>query len=120
MFLRPQWLRAGWDRQRVLTEFLRRGVPGLSGSCSEIYREAAFFNAGLTPCRPLPVARELGETSIMFPVDPTITRKAMSEMGDIARQVLREATNPVPTIRPAWESPSPPVRPAPSEVPAIA
>ena len=49
------------------------GVPCYSGSCSEIYREKAFTERGLGPAERLPVARELGETSLMFLAHPTLS-----------------------------------------------
>jgi dTDP-4-amino-4,6-dideoxygalactose transaminase len=44
----------------------------VSGSCSEIYLEKAFDQEVNRPTQRLPVARELGETSLMFLVHPTI------------------------------------------------
>jgi len=55
--------------QAVLAE----RVPIYHGSCSEIYLEKAFDGTGLRPAQRLPVARELGETSLMFLVHPTLT-----------------------------------------------
>lgn len=56
-------------RDRIMNEIVGQGVPCFSGSCSEIYREKAF---GGQPGR-LPVAQELGDTSLMFLVHPTLT-----------------------------------------------
>jgi dTDP-4-amino-4,6-dideoxygalactose transaminase len=50
-----------------------RGVPCFSGSCPEVYLEKAFDGTGWRPQTRLPVARELGETSLMFLVHPTLT-----------------------------------------------
>ena len=52
--------------------------PALSGSCSEIDLETCFKDAGLAPAEPLPVARQLGDTSLMFLVHPTITPEQMA------------------------------------------
>ena len=46
----------------------------MQGSCSEIYRERAFDNSSVRPATPLPVARQLGETSLMFMVHPGVKR----------------------------------------------
>jgi len=46
-------------------------VPGYVGSAADIYREKAFQDTGLGPAEPLPVARELGDTSLCFPRHPT-------------------------------------------------
>ena len=70
VFVEPKELRSGWDRDRIMAEVVARGVPCYSGSCSEVYLEKAFDNTGWRPAERLPVARELGETSLMFLVHP--------------------------------------------------
>lgn len=57
-------------RDRIMADINAQGVPCFSGSCSEIYREKAF--SGLSDR--LPVAQELGETSLMFLVHPTLSQ----------------------------------------------
>jgi dTDP-4-amino-4,6-dideoxygalactose transaminase len=74
VFVRPEQLKTGWDRDRIMHEINQRGVPCFSGSCSEVYLEKAFENDKLRPESSLPVAAELGETSLMFLVHPTITQ----------------------------------------------
>lgn len=69
-FIRPDRLKSGWSRDRILTALSAEGIPGLSGSCPEIYREKAFEHYGYGE---LPVARQLGETSLMLLVHPTLT-----------------------------------------------
>ena len=64
-------------RDRVMAAVNAEGIPCYSGSCSEIYLEKAFVDAGLGPKERLPVARELGETSLMFLVHPTLTEEDM-------------------------------------------
>ena len=44
------------------------------GSCSEVYLEKALDGTGWRPAERLPIARELGETSILFLVHPTLTQ----------------------------------------------
>jgi dTDP-4-amino-4,6-dideoxygalactose transaminase len=87
-FLRPEALKPDWDRERILACLWRQGVPGLSGTCSEIYLEKAFANAGLGPPTRLPNARTLGETSLMFLVHPTLEEKDMRIMVERAKKVL--------------------------------
>lgn len=70
-FVEPQALSASWSRDRIIAEVSEAGFPIFSGSCSEIYREGVFERYGLTPDKPLPVAQELGQTSLAFLVDPT-------------------------------------------------
>ena len=81
----------GWSRDRILQEFDARGIPGLSGICPEIYREKAFDNTGLQPAERLPVARELGETSIAFLVHPTLFPKDVQRVVAVIGAVLDEA-----------------------------
>jgi dTDP-4-amino-4,6-dideoxygalactose transaminase len=68
-FLRPEMLRKGWDRDAILAAIKAEGVPCFAGSCSEIYLEKAF---GARRRRRFPVARSLGETSLMFLTHPTL------------------------------------------------
>ena len=91
-YIRPEALREGWSRDRVMMEMNERGVPCFTGSCSEIYLEKAFVNAGYAPQERFPVARELGETSLMFLVHPTLGRDDIDQMVEVVRGVLAEAT----------------------------
>ena len=36
VYLRPEALATGWDRQRMVDEIVTEGVPCFSGICSEI------------------------------------------------------------------------------------
>ena len=76
-FLRPDHLRPGWSRDRIVAEVTAKGVPCFSGSCPEMYDEKAFTRAGLQPPSRLPVARELGATSLMLLVDHTLDEGAI-------------------------------------------
>ncbi|MES1147401.1 MAG: DegT/DnrJ/EryC1/StrS aminotransferase family protein, partial [bacterium] len=65
-YIRPEALRDGWTRERIMEECAARGLNLMVGSCSEIYLEKAYMDAGLAPAERLPVARELGDTSLAF------------------------------------------------------
>ena len=91
-FIVPEALRTGWDRDRVMTTILGEGVPCFSGSCGEIYRELAFQRADLGPPQRHPVAVELGETSLMFLVHPTLSEEALAHTVDTVRHVITAAT----------------------------
>jgi hypothetical protein len=67
---------------------VRLGIPCFSGSCSEIYLEKAFDGNGLRPAERLAVARELGETSLMFLVHPTLTQEDMKAVADVVEKVM--------------------------------
>jgi dTDP-4-amino-4,6-dideoxygalactose transaminase len=92
VFLRPDRLRAGWTRDLVIEAVKAEGIPCFSGSCSEIYLEKAFPPEMRPPAR-LPVARELGETSLMFLVHPTLSDTDMHDTADAAEKVLAHATD---------------------------
>jgi len=92
VFVRPEFLAPEWDRDRVMAEINAQGVPCSVGSCSEIYLEQAFRDRGWGPERPLPVARELGQTSLMFVVQPTLTDEAVSYAIKTIRSVMGRAT----------------------------
>ena len=90
-FVQPEALAPGWSRDRILSEIASAGYPALSGSCSEIYLEKCFQEAGLAPAERLPVARLLGETSLMFLVHPTITPEQMAGYAEAVRTVVQRA-----------------------------
>jgi len=89
--VRPEQLAEGWTRDRVLEEIVARSVPCFQGSCSEVYLEKAFDNTGWRPAERLPVARELGETSLMFLVHPTLTEDEIRKTCAAIDEVMREA-----------------------------
>jgi len=89
-FVRPERLKKDWDRDRIEAEINARGVPCFSGSCSEIYLEKAFTDE-MRPKSRLPVAKELGETSLMFLVHPTLSEDDVKWMARVAGEVAREA-----------------------------
>jgi dTDP-4-amino-4,6-dideoxygalactose transaminase len=91
VFVRPERLKEGWDRDAIVAEINTRGVPCFSGSCSEIYLEKAF-DEGMRPRGRLPVAMELGATSLMFLVHPTLTVDDMEQVAWIASEVISAAT----------------------------
>ena len=90
-YVRPENLAQGWDRDRIVAQISAEGVPCFQGSCSEVYLEKAFSEAGLQPARRLPAAMELGETSLAFLVHPTLTEDEVEKTADTAAAVLRSA-----------------------------
>ena len=78
-YVRPERLAPGWSRDRIIEAINAEGVPCFQGSCSEVYLEKAFDGTGWRPAQPLPVARELGETSVMFLVHPTLTEEEIQK-----------------------------------------
>lgn len=92
VFVEPEALASGWNRDRIMNEIVARGVPCFSGSCSEVYLEKCFQDANLAPPAPLPVAHELGETSLMFLVHPTLEPPHIELTCRVLREVMDEAT----------------------------
>ncbi len=91
MFIKPEFLAAGWSRDRIVNEIVAAGVPCFQGSCSEVYLEKAFDDTGFRPETRLANAKELGETSLMFLVHPTLTDKEMTEICSIISKVFTKA-----------------------------
>lgn len=91
-YVRPEALAPGWSRDRIREEIRDAGVPTTAGSCGEMYRESAFVTTGLAPAKRLPVAQELGETSLAFQVHPTLSEAAIHEAGEIVATIVRRAT----------------------------
>jgi len=92
VFVEPDQLKSGWTRDRILSEILARGVPCYSGSCSEVYLEKAFDGTAWRPSERLPVARELGETSVMFLVHPTLHFSEIEKTCVVLSEVMTLAT----------------------------
>lgn len=88
VFVRPECLRRGWGRDRIMQSINERGVPCFTGSCSEVYLEKAFDGAIGRPVKRLPVARELGETSLMFLVHPTLTVDEIALTCTVLQEVM--------------------------------
>jgi len=91
MFIKPEHLKAGWTRDRIVEEINAKGVPCFQGSCSEVYLEKAFDGTGLRPQKRLQNAVELGETSLMFLVHPTLTEAEMNKTCEVLKSVLAQA-----------------------------
>jgi len=101
LFVRPEKLAAGWSRDRILDAISARGVPCQQGTCSEVYLEKAFENTAFRPGARLPVASELGETSLMFLVHPTLTHAEMDKTCSVISDVLAAAGRETSRVEPA-------------------
>lgn len=92
VFVEPQALKPDWNRDRILHEINAAGVPAYSGSCSEVYLEKAFDGTPWRPKESLPVAKALGETSMMFLVHPTLTDANIARTNEVITAVVQQAT----------------------------
>ncbi|WP_417466276.1 DegT/DnrJ/EryC1/StrS family aminotransferase [Kordiimonas sp.] len=88
VYVQPETLPQGWSRDRLINEINALNVPCFSGSASEVYLEKAFDNTGLRPETPLPIAKQLGETSLMFLVHPTLTTAEIKQTVDAINTVF--------------------------------
>lgn len=91
VFLRPELLKSGWYRDRIMNAIVAEGIPCFSGSCSEIYLEKAFIDAGLAPAESLPTAKGLGAFSLMFLVHPTLKDTDMVDAAAAVERVFKAA-----------------------------
>ena len=73
VYVQQENLANGWTRDRIIEAINHQDVPCFSGSASEVYLEKAFDDTGLRPSIRLPMAKQLGESSLMFLVHPTLT-----------------------------------------------
>jgi len=89
--VRPERLRPGWDRDRVVEAITAEGIACATGGCTEIYRERAFDRVG-RPAAPLAVAQWLGRSSLVLPVHPALEPSDVRDVVVAASKVLTEAT----------------------------
>ncbi len=105
-YVEPERLKADWSRNRIMQAAADEGVPCMQGICPEVYLEKAFQYSGqwsvvsgqakdggqrAEDSDRLPIAKELGETSLMFLVHPTLGRKEMEETVRVVREVMDKA-----------------------------
>jgi len=88
VFIELKELKKGWSRDKIIREISALNVPCFSGSCSEVYLEKAFDDTGFRPKERLINARELGETSLMFLVHPTLSKDEIQQTLDAITSVM--------------------------------
>ncbi|WP_313483092.1 DegT/DnrJ/EryC1/StrS family aminotransferase [Acinetobacter variabilis] len=77
-----------WSRDRIMAEINALGVPCFSGSCSEVYLEKAFDGTPWRPAQRLRNAQQLGESSLMFLVHPTLSEHSLQKTVDAIQSVI--------------------------------
>lgn len=92
VFVCPEHLKPDWDRDRIVEKINGSGVPCFQGSCSEVYLEKAFEGTGYRPEARLDVARELGATSLMFLVHPTLSFEEVERACEVIERTMSLAT----------------------------
>jgi dTDP-4-amino-4,6-dideoxygalactose transaminase len=93
VFLKPDRLNAGWTRDQIMNEVNLSAAKTvcMTGSCSDIYFEQAFQMVDRELDKPRPNAKLLGETCLMFLVDPTLTQEDIHQHAEIFLDVLDRA-----------------------------
>ncbi len=91
-YINPAQLNEGWTRDKVIDAINAEGVPCFQGSCSEVYLEKAFDGTSWRPESRLPTAQQLGETSLMFLVHPTLTQADIQKTCHAITHVMRMAS----------------------------
>ena len=92
VYVQTSQLADGFTRDRIVEAINAQGVPCYTGTSSEVYLEKAFDGTGFRPVERFPVARELGETSLMFLVHPTLTKLEINKTCQVLKDVLHLAT----------------------------
>ena len=92
VFVKPDELKESWSRDRIIEEINALGVLCLSGVCSEVYLEKAFDGTDFRPAVRLSIAKELGETSLMFLVHPTLTENEIQKTCDTMSIIMKLAS----------------------------
>ncbi|MEG0197940.1 MAG: DegT/DnrJ/EryC1/StrS aminotransferase family protein [Acinetobacter sp.] len=82
-------LPSDWSRDRIMQFINAEGVPCYSGSCSEVYLEHAFDNTNWRPKERLKNAQQLGETSLMFLVHPTLSEDSIKKTVDAIEKLKK-------------------------------
>ncbi len=100
VFINQTLLKKSWDRASIINALNEAGLSCNTGVCPEIYREKVFktvahrIHGGKKDkdgTYHLPVAKQLGETSIMFMVHPTLTLESVHYVIDKVRCVMEKA-----------------------------
>ncbi len=91
VFVELNELRKGWNRDKIIKEINKLSIPCYSGACPEVYMEKAFDNTKFRPKQRLVHAKELGETSLMFLVHPTLTKNEIKQTCNAITSVMNSA-----------------------------
>ena len=90
VFTEPEKLKSDKDRDLIMNSLNDLGIACYSGSCSEIYKEKAFDKMFSNQKPSLKVAKELGETSLMFLVHPTIHEDDIYKICDKTEKIIKQ------------------------------
>ena len=90
VFTEPEKLKSDKDRDFIMNSLNDLGIACYSGSCSEIYKEKAFDKIFSNQKPSLKIANELGETSLMFLVHPTIDENDIYKIAEETKKIIKQ------------------------------
>ena len=90
VYLNKKRLSSNWNRNKIIEIINKSGYPAFHGGCTEIYLEKCYGK--IKNSRRLPVAKKLGETSLMFLVDHTISEENMHKYANNIKKVIKQAS----------------------------
>ena len=90
VYVKIEGLANNWNRDRIIEEINELGIPCYSGSCPEIYLEKAFDDYS-RPKERLNNAKELGLTTLMFLVHPSLSKSDVKNTCNVLDLVLQKA-----------------------------
>lgn len=91
VFVKPEGIKDSWSRDLIIKEINKIGIPCFSGSCPEVYLEKAFEKTNFRPKDRLAVSKEIGETSLMFLVHPSLTDEEINQTCSAIDKVMKMA-----------------------------
>ena len=100
VFIKPEELKEGWDRDRIMNSIAAEGIVCKSGVTSDIGNESGWRTAKLVGNKiakdlklkeHLPVDNKLGKTALMFQVHPTLDDQAIQDTIKAVKKVMDAA-----------------------------
>ena len=91
IFFDESQLMPGWNQGRIIDAINQQGVFCQSGTCPLVNREQAFSLLSADQETNLPVAEELGRTSLMLLVDPSMTHAQMEMSAEVILDISAHA-----------------------------
>lgn len=84
-----------FDRNFILNMLKKKSIPALQGSCSELYKEKSFSDENCRKVGKLTTCKELGDTSIMFMVHPTLRNEHIDYIAAALNEVDKHVSEAV-------------------------
>ena len=91
-YIKPDNLHNDCNRDKIINEINELGYPIFHGGCSEVYLEECFNRKNCSQKQRLPIAKSLGETSLMLLVHPTISSEQMNSYSQAVKSICEKYT----------------------------